>query len=108
MLMAQPHPDAGDIHAYGQGLLDPLHAARIEEHVAGCESCCRILEAVPADGFLTRLRDSRRAPGARPEEAARTCTDTAAVTFVEAPTVPPELRDHPRYHVLGLIGQGGM
>src|SRR5262245_23139611 len=108
MLMAQPHPDASDIHAYGRGLLDSLHAARIEEHVAACESCCRILETVPADGFLTRLRDCRRTPGAHPEEAARTRTDIAAVTFVEAPPVPPELLDHPRYHVLGLIGQGGM
>src|SRR5437899_6201981 len=108
MLMTQPHPDAGAIHAYGQGLLDPDHAARIEEHVATCESCCRILEAVPADGFLARLRDCRAVPAARPGESARTRTDAAATTFIEAPPVPPELCNHPRYHVLGLIGQGGM
>ncbi len=49
-------------------------------------------------------------PGA-PAGATRTAlpgTAPDAVGLAASPDVPPELRDHPRYRVLGLLGQGGM
>jgi hypothetical protein len=82
------HPSAEALRAYGLGRLAPEATAALEEHLAGCETCCELLESAPADAFLDRLR--------------------SADTLDNAPTVPPELVDHPRYEVLGLIGQGGM
>src|SRR5262249_49179678 len=32
----------------------------------------------------------------------------SAVTFIDPAEIPPELANHPRYRVLGLVGQGGM
>jgi predicted Ser/Thr protein kinase len=89
------HPRADELRAYGQGLL-PAEASRtLETHLAGCASCCEVLAQAPGDSFLLRLR----AAGLTTPDAPRPAADTA---------VPPELVEHPRYRVLGLVGQGGM
>src|SRR5262249_6831599 len=98
---ATPHPSASELHAYGEGRLDPEAADAVEQHVAECDSCCRLLEGAPADSFVGRLRDARL-------PAVDTTADALFGTVTEAPEVPPELVGHPRYRVLGLIGQGGM
>jgi WD40 repeat protein/tRNA A-37 threonylcarbamoyl transferase component Bud32 len=96
------HPDADQLRAFNQGLLAPAVAAVIEEHVAACESCCQLLETPPADSFVSRLRDADRVP------AATTAAGQADGTLAVVADVPADLADHPRYRVLGLIGQGGM
>jgi WD40 repeat protein/serine/threonine protein kinase len=94
------HPAADELQAYGQGRLAADAAAAIESHIATCASCCQLLADTPADSFVGRLRHA--AP------AACTTADAAAGTLTEAPAVPPELADHPKFRVLGLVGQGGM
>jgi hypothetical protein len=96
-----PHPTASELQAYGQGRLPPEAAAAVERHVAECDSCCRQIEEAPADSFVGQLRDADRA-------ALGTTADAAGGTVTEVTGVPPELADHPRYRLLGLIGQGGM
>jgi anti-sigma factor RsiW len=40
------HPEEGSIHAWLDGELDPSEAARLDEHVRGCEDCAaRVAEA---------------------------------------------------------------
>ncbi len=95
------HPSAEQLRAYTQGRLDPADASAVEEHILACELCCRTLECVPADSFEERLRSAERA-------AFATTTDSTAATLADPPGVPPELADHPKYRVLGLVGQGGM
>ncbi len=87
------HPGPEELKAYGQGRLAPEAALAVEEHLAGCKSCCELLEQAEADSFLNRLRDAQ---------------DVVGTTLPEPPAIPPELVDHPFYRVLGLIGHGGM
>jgi WD40 repeat protein len=101
MQTANQHPASEQIRAYGEGRLAPEAAARIEQHLGECDSCCRLLEEAPPDSFLDRLRDAG-------QNAAGTTADQASGTLADAPAVPPELAGHPRYRVLGLLGQGGM
>src|SRR5262249_12793526 len=68
--------------------------------------CCRLLEEMPADSFLGRLREARSDPADEPAHA--TTADAAAGTLSEPAALPPELIDHPRYRVLGLLRQGGL
>jgi tRNA A-37 threonylcarbamoyl transferase component Bud32 len=95
------HPGRAELLAYGQGRLAAESARALEEHLAACAGCCELLEQAPGDDFLGRLR-------AAGEPGRDTQTDAAAATGPAAPAVPPELVDHPRYRVLGLLGQGGM
>jgi WD40 repeat protein len=102
MTMLPQHPSAEELRAFGQGQLSPEAADALERHVAECETCCRVLAEAPADSFESQLRQARQA------EPLAATTDGAASTLTEAPGLPPELGDHPRYRVLGLVGQGGM
>ncbi len=95
------HPAREDLQAYGQGRLAPSRTLALEEHLADCAGCCALVEQAPGDSFLARLRD---VGPASPDRGG----DTEAVGAPGAPAMPPELVDHPRYRVRGLIGEGGM
>src|SRR5688500_11099391 len=66
------HPPADQLRAYGDGLLPPPKAAALEEHLAGCEACCRALEGAPTAALIERLRAHPEARDwlARPVERA--------------------------------------
>jgi serine/threonine protein kinase/Leucine-rich repeat (LRR) protein len=96
------HPDREVLRAYGQGLLSPDSTVILEEHLAQCEGCCDLLDQVPGDSFLDRLRDADSVITVDPGED----TDTDGSGMAAA--IPLELINHPRYRVLGLVGQGGM
>jgi serine/threonine protein kinase/WD40 repeat protein len=100
--MLPQHPSADELRAFGQGLLSPEAADSLEQHIAECEVCCRILEEAPGDSFVGQLREAQN------EAPLATTVDGTAGTIIEAAGIPPELADHPRYRVLGLLGQGGM
>lgn len=91
------HPTADLLHAFSQGRLAGADFTLVAEHVAACESCCRALEDPPVDSFVAGLQVA--AQGA-------TLNGHNTPTFVQ--DIPPELANHPRYRVSGLIGQGGM
>jgi hypothetical protein len=100
--MSVEHPAWDELQAYGQGRIAPEEALAVEEHLAICTTCCDRLEQAPGDSFLGRLRAAGVAVSTVTTEA------PGGFTTVDASVVPPELVDHPRYRVLGLIGQGGM
>jgi Protein kinase domain/Domain of Unknown Function (DUF1080) len=86
------HPSEEELRLFGQGRMPAEEAAALEEHLAGCESCCQFLEDSPHDSFEGRLREAKDPP----------------LADVHLNDVPLELADHPRYQVLRLLGRGGM
>src|SRR5262249_35858571 len=100
--MIAEHPGWEELQAYGQGRLAPELALTLEEHLAGCESCCELLEKAAGDSFLTQLRAADSAGPGEPDRD--TDADATGATAAEAATIPLELVDHPRYRVLELVG----
>jgi eukaryotic-like serine/threonine-protein kinase len=86
------HPPSEDLRAYGRGLLPIAEAAALEQHIAACNSCCRVLEDASADEFLNRLRAVQVTTNA-PEPAVG---------------VPVSAGEHPRFRIEREIGRGGM
>jgi hypothetical protein len=75
--------------------------AQIESHVAACDSCCEALASVPDDTLLQLAREAAT-HGFRTDEPRQKAAPEPP------PDIPPELVNHPRYRVLGLVGVGGM
>jgi putative intracellular protease/amidase len=101
------HPVREQLIQFALGKLDATTQAEIERHVAGCESCCRVVLAVPEDSLVQRLRSDETAianADTDPQPAQIDKTSAAAPT----PQIPVELIDHPRYRIVKLLGTGGM
>jgi uncharacterized protein (TIGR03067 family) len=133
MIAAQsPHPAKDQLIAFGQGKLADDESSRIGQHLELCRECCETLLDLKDDTFTGLVRHAKQiavagAPGtgggrilsppetdqatdghvAGPASQAATLLTQSAET-VSGCEVPAELRDHPRYRVVQLIGQGGM
>src|SRR5207253_1828551 len=59
---------------------------------------------LPDDTLVNLLRSAATVTEASPAEG----TPTSPTRAEAGPSLPPELADHPRYRVLGLLGAGGM
>jgi putative intracellular protease/amidase/tRNA A-37 threonylcarbamoyl transferase component Bud32 len=100
----QTHPTSSELRAFVLGRLRPPAQAIVERHVATCAVCCQALHQVPDDALLQRLREARTPPTA----ANRGPTAASELDLGPAPDVPPELLQHPRYHIVRRLGRGGM
>jgi serine/threonine protein kinase len=98
--------------AWRVGRLPPSEAAEVEQHLAGCDSCRTLADALRPDLLRTLLTpppgDTPSAVGEMPTAIHPIAVQSPAPTPESVPGIPPELVDHPRYRVLGLIGVGGM
>jgi WD40 repeat protein len=116
------HPSPDCLRLFGTGQLSADEAASVEAHVSDCPDCGGVLRSVADDPFVALVRRATSAhPASRsgdttPQLVSRlpeaSCADStfpeespAAPAIVE---VPAELREHPRYQVLELLGHGGM
>ncbi len=130
------HPAKDQLIAFGQGKLAADESSSVEQHLEVCHECCETLLDLKDDTFVGLVKiaqpsDSDRRMGtlARPEmESSKTesnktgtgksahPTDSAhsatllvqSGAAVNADELPAELRDHPRYRIVELIGRGGM
>jgi serine/threonine-protein kinase len=94
------HPTPEQLHDFALGRLSSEQMAMLEQHVALCDSCCLVLSAAPEDTLLQLAREAA---------TLRLHADRQyKPTPPNPPDIPPELVDHARYRVLGLIGSGGM
>src|SRR5262249_7259018 len=116
------HPSLDSLRLFGTGQLSADEAAGVEAHVEDCPECCKVLRGVADDSFIDLVRRSASSRAASPSGdttpqfssrlLGQNCADStspdagpAAPGIVE---VPAELREHPRYRVLELLGHGGM
>ncbi len=130
------HPLADRLSDYVLGRLDGPEMDEIEQHLSGCDSCCRWIRDRPEDSLVAKLRGRSAATVASPvtdeesvvgppsgfevpssfilgPDARDTLHDSARVaTPPDGATafvgLPGELNDHPRYRVVAAIGSGGM
>jgi serine/threonine protein kinase/WD40 repeat protein len=121
---AKQHPPQDQLEAYGRGKLDEAESSQIEKHLEECEDCTGTVVNLKDDTFIKLVRETPRAdatvppePAAKPACAEPTTPDATIAIDAAAPTststgrldeLPRELREHPRYEVLELIGRGGM
>jgi WD40 repeat protein/tRNA A-37 threonylcarbamoyl transferase component Bud32 len=105
------HPDPAVLAAFDCGSLPPDKQAAIEAHVAGCAECCARLDVLPDDPLvaLIRIPQPRPSGSADTRSMSQDAGHTPSYPILPASLdVPPELAEHPRYRVLGLLGSGGM
>jgi eukaryotic-like serine/threonine-protein kinase len=109
---APAHPAPDRLVAWRVGRLSAAEAAEVEQHLAGCESCQTLANALHPELLRTLLTP---APGDTPSAAGEMPTAVHPMVAQSSPPlpdavpgIPAELVDHPRYRVLGLLGVGGM
>jgi WD40 repeat protein len=129
---AAPHPSPDCLRLFGTGQLSADEAASVEAHVSDCPDCGEALRGVADDPFIALVRRATSAPpslpsphgwgkvgvgeGTTPQFASRLpggiCADSTSPDAQPATPgiveIPEELREHPRYRVLELLGHGGM
>jgi serine/threonine protein kinase len=87
-LAAGTHPSPEQLAAFLDGSLSQAELDTLEPHIAGCAECCAVLRGLPDDPVAAKLRSGGPPPG--------------------GPDPVEALAGHPRYHLLGPLGSGGM
>ncbi len=106
------HPSDQTLGAFGLGKLDDAVAEVVIQHLEQCPECRNRVKEMPADSFLQRFREARRAGhsrfgGLEPDRSQdRRVTRTLEAS--PAHTLPPGLAEHPDYKILRELGRGGM
>jgi hypothetical protein len=113
---AATHPAAEELADFALGKLSASDSSVIEEHLLRCASCAGLLADQPEDAMLRLARQAGvdTAPWSTPGGSTSLATELAPHPASKPPQatgaeeLPVELREHPRYRVLRLLGQGGM
>ncbi len=106
------HPSQDELRAFVGGKLSVANQAKIESHVADCDTCCETLRTLPHETLVERMRPSDTS--AWPEETnSGIASDTnnelpSSSASTTSPILPAELVDHPRYRIVRQLGAGGM
>jgi len=104
------HPPKDRLRAFGLGQLDSAEAEEVAEHLDRCRDCSETMAGLEDDTFVSLVRKSPGPLADQQAEIQATIDSQSGVTG-EANTLaelPPELRRHPRYEIVELIGRGGM
>ncbi len=121
------HPTPPELQAFASGRLSIQETERIASHLAACDSCCQQLGDTQDDRLLALARSVRTdslaetviAQSSKDSDHANTkkpLPGTHSRQNLVSPSVadpgdadiPAELKQHPRYEVLGVLGKGGM
>ena len=88
-ILAETHPTHEQLRRFALGALDSNQASIVETHIAGCETCCKLLDATHCDKTHSdKLIDLLRKSAASPS--------------------PSNLRLIAGYQIVGELGRGGM
>ncbi len=106
------HPTDQTLSSYGLGKLDDRSAEAVNEHLEQCPDCRKRVAEMPADSFLERVREAKRAghsrSGGLEPDSSQSQRGTGTLGASPAHTLPPGLAEHPDYKVLRELGRGGM
>ena len=96
------HPSTQQLQAFGLGKLGSGESLLIERHVATCKDCCRVLNNLPDDALLAKLKQGDSLG----------IVDSGAAALIVGSTalgsIPQALLEHSRYRIVKLLGRGGM
>src|SRR5947209_7004608 len=109
------HPSPGQLAAFELGRLGQAESVAIQSHLAACENCRHLMEALESDTLPPVAQAISGTIGVPPLSGAIDQKRSEAPTVLPqaAPQtpcfpLPATLMDHPRYRVLQLLGTGGM
>src|SRR5262245_20239543 len=105
------HPSADQLRDFDQGRLSAADWASVERHVVECTACANRIGQLPEQNIADLLGeyDPERGGGDTCHGAGAAAGTAGSVeSALPVPSAPPELLDHPRYRLLGLLGSGGM
>ncbi|MDX1929682.1 MAG: serine/threonine-protein kinase [Pirellulaceae bacterium] len=88
-ILAGTHPTHEQLERFALGALESNQASKVETHIAGCETCCKLLDATQSDNMHSdKLIDLLRKSTSSPS--------------------PSNLRLIAGYQILDELGRGGM
>lgn len=127
------HPPSEQLTAFALGLSEPGVSEGIGAHLAECAECRQTVKDVPHDTFVSMVRECGTMVNgpSEPEEGRKNVAEPVTMGSADSATPPdavtdaatvapsgggaastmrldPGLADHPRYHIVQLLGSGGM
>src|SRR5437016_3255872 len=101
------HPSHDQLAAFAVGEAPEETAVELSRHLADCPACRTAVDALPDDTLVSLLRQPPAADVNPDGQDAGTLAGPPAAVPGGSP-VPPSLAAHERYHVLEVLGTGGM
>ncbi len=105
------HLTHDQLAAFSAGRLGNDDSAVVEQHLANCSECCEWLKQTPTeDSYVRLLREavSPETSSTRAMIGSETEIPDGGRLKSELAGLPAAFVEHPRYHVLRLLGRGGM
>src|SRR5262249_56056819 len=102
-----PPPNGEQLGALARGQGGPGGWSAAAAPAAACAGCCARLEALPEDTLVSLLRSTADLARSRqPDTGDYTASEGSLSEPRADQPVPPELANHPRYRVCGVVGSG--
>jgi predicted Ser/Thr protein kinase len=101
------HPTAQVLALFGHGELSDVQAATIAAHLETCLDCRKAVAGLAPDTFLGKVRAA--GPGPAPGSTVTSASSGGERSAGPPPAdLPPELANHPKFHIVRELGRGGM
>ena len=110
------HPTPEQLSAYVLGKLNDAALETIHRHLETCETCRQAATSIPADSFVNKVRAAKgpvsvTAPTPKPPAPLASSALQPGRSHAPGnavPGLPPELANHPKFHIVRELGRGGM
>jgi len=107
---AAVHPTPQELTAFGLGKLSEENATTIANHLSTCTDCRGAVAAVAPDSFVRKLRTAQAADSILSSDSETVTHAPQHIQQDDPPAIldlPPELVNHPKFRILGVLARGG-